>query len=113
MDDTAMKIGQAYRIRIITRYVTGATVIPGGAAAWRRQIRARRATGKGNGNGGRADTAAGLAAERRARKRDDQQERQADLRQGPVLAEARGRLQDDPRRARHQARPEADRCAAT
>ena len=108
-----MKIGQAYRIRIITRYVTGATVIPGGAAAYdavlitrppgdregQRQRRPRRC-------GGRA------RRERRARKRDDQQERQADLRQGSLLAEARGRLQDDPPfRPRHQARAEADRSA--
>ena len=62
LDDSAMKIGKAYRIRITTRYDTGATVIPGGAAAYDAvQIRARRATGKGNGHGGRADTDAGLA----------------------------------------------------
>ncbi len=62
LDDSVMKIGKAYRIRVTTRYETGATVIPGGAAGYDGiQIRARRATGKGNGNGNGADTDAGIA----------------------------------------------------
>lgn len=62
MDDSVLRIGKTYRIQITTRYTTGATVIPGGAAAYDGvSIRARRVTGKGNGNGGRADTEAGLS----------------------------------------------------
>ena len=61
IEDSAMRIGRTYRLRITTRYDTGATVIPGGSADYdAAQIRARRQT-NGNGNGGGADTQAGLA----------------------------------------------------
>ena len=109
LDDSAMKIGKAYRIRITTRYDTGATVVPGGAAAYDAvQIRARRATGKGNGHGGGADTDAGLAKSGIAGNAEISNNGKRAPRQGPLLGEARGRLQDDPHRARHQARSEAD-----
>jgi len=56
-----LKRGDAYRIRISTRYETGATVIPGGSADYDGVfVRARRQTGRGNGNGGGADTRDGL-----------------------------------------------------
>jgi hypothetical protein len=59
---SAFKIGATYRIRITSRYETGAAVVPAGTADFDGAgLRARRATGKGNGNGGGADTAAGLA----------------------------------------------------
>ncbi|HEY8001996.1 MAG TPA: hypothetical protein VID76_08675 [Solirubrobacterales bacterium] len=58
----ALKLGSTYRVRISSRYETGATVIPGGSAAYDGVVlHARRATGHGNGNGGGADTADGLA----------------------------------------------------
>ena len=57
-----LKRGDPYRIRISTRYDTGATVIPGGSADYDGvYVHARRQTGHGNGNGGGADTESGLA----------------------------------------------------
>jgi hypothetical protein len=58
----ALRLGATYRVRITTRYETGATVVPGGSADYDGVVvRARRATGRGNGNGGGADTEQGLA----------------------------------------------------
>lgn len=62
IDPAALALGSTYRVRITTRYETGATVIPGGSADYDGVVvRARTATGNGNGNGGGADTAAALA----------------------------------------------------
>ncbi len=66
----ALQLGSSYRVRITTRYETGATVIPGGSADYDGvSIRATREDGGGGngggGNGGNGgggnDTLAGLA----------------------------------------------------